>query len=198
MKKLLSLLVVALAFCINTPVSAETDATEVSLKENQVVYDYENEMPVTNGRVAITFNENEMTLVKADAQGLFDVEDVNTLMPAEDGMKTVYFAFASADYVDEKAVALTLVFDVKEGMEGKDITIKTEFEELSKDGELVDLDKLVDVVSVPNKDTPTDPKPVKPGVDTSDSSHIAMYLGMFAVASIALIVFVASRKKTCK
>ena len=207
MKKLLSCLAMALAFSLSTPVLAAEATTNAVLAEDQVTYTYETTNPVTNGRVAVTFNENEMTLVSAESAGLFDVEDINKDVEAVEGMKTIYFAFASADAYTGEDIALTLVFEVAEGMEGKDITITTEIEEMDNGEEVAEVEDTTDVITVPAKEEPEDPEnpeepenPEKPGdsADTGDHSNIEIYLGLLVVALLAIVALVFKSKKTCK
>ena len=216
MKKMKYLLTALCAFALFvTPVSANTgvDVT-AELDEMTITYEVNTTEPITNGRIAITYNENEVEFVEAKANGLFDVEDINKDEETVDGMKTIYFAFASADaYEGEDTLAFTLVLEVKEDMVGKEVTITTEFEELANP-EAIEKEDSTITVEIPEEEkepeTPVDPEnptepekptdpeePTKPeeGVDTGDHSNIGFYLVTFFVAAVVLAYIVIKDKK---
>lgn len=224
MKKIKNLFVALCAFALFvTPVSANTgvDVT-ASLEETTITYEVNTTDPITNGRVAITYNENELELVNVVEGELFDVEDVNLDEEAVDGMKTVYFAFASADaYTGEETLALTLVFEADDSMAGKEVTITTVFEELANP-EVIEKDDSTITIEIPEKEvddnqnnnqqdnnqqddnnkqennqTQNDSdKVINDGVDTGDHYNIGFYVVALVFTIIILVLaFIRNRKE---
>lgn len=197
--KYLTALICACALCLNVhPVFAEEEPENIQFNSEyvneKVVYSYDkDETGITNGRIAVTYNENELTLLTVKNGEKFDVEDVNQKEEAKDGMKTIYFAFASAEAVTKEGNVLKLEFSVNPSMKGKDVTITTDVEELNNGETVVEMDQDTDTVSIP-KDNPNpgDKEDNKnDNADTSDQFNLSLYAGlaMLAIGAGVIVIF---------
>ncbi len=196
---LMTINVIALCF-VTTPVFASDEAVDstASIKDGTVTYTLaKDENPLTNGRIAVSFNENELTLVTAETAGLFELEDLNLKVETdEDGTKTIYFAFAATEAVTDEGVTLTLTFTADPSTKGKDVAITTTYEELDNADTAVERDMVdQDIIHVEK-----DPKPpVTPNnPNTGDNSHITWYIGLAFVALAGIAVALVGNKKKQK
>lgn len=147
--------------------------------------------PVTNGRIGVTFNENELTLVSAVNGENYELEDLNVNMEAdEEGNKTVYFAFASTEASDYEGVTVTLKFKAEPAAYNKDVTIQTKTEEMNNGSEAVELTQGETVVHIdkPVSDTKTP--------STGDNSNMMLYIALLAGAVVIIGLVVYSKKKS--
>lgn len=204
--KYLTALICACVLCLNVqPVFAEEEADNTQFNSEyvngKVVYTYDkDETEITNGRIAVTYNEKELTLVTVTNGNKFDVEDVNQKEEAKDGMKTVYFAFASAKAVKDEGNVLNLEFSVDPSMKGKDVTITTEVEELNNGEKIIEMSQDTDSVSIPKDNTNTNGGQDKPtddkngNADTSDQFNLSLYVGLIIAATIGTIIVVLKKK----
>lgn len=197
--KLITAFICAMTLSVNVkPVFAQEGIEfDSEYKDGNVVYSFDkDETAITNGRIAVTYNEKEMKLVSVENANIFDVEDVNQLEATkEDGSKTLYFAFASANELIDKGNVLTLTFEVDASMKGKDVTLTTNVEEMYHGETSIEVEKDVDQVSIPN-DPKTDGK--GDNADTSDTFNVALYGSMMilAICGIGLVAFKKEKIKS--
>lgn len=202
--KLLLALICAFTLCFTTSaVFAADDAlsTSVTTTDNEVVYTLNLDgTPVTSGRVAVTYNENDLELVTYVSGLLFDVEDVNSNGKADsDGNKTIYFAFASADAVTEQKTSFTVTFKMK-NVSDKDVYIYTTVEELYDGTNPVSLssNEFSNLVEKTGSTTPQNPETPedKPNLpNTGDNSHVMLFAIAACVSAGVIAAFVLSNKK---